>query len=69
MPWQHIRISRFGGPEVLELAEQPTLPEPRADEVRIKVLAAGTGLPIPSFGVDAIRTSKADCRSHQATTS
>jgi NADPH:quinone reductase-like Zn-dependent oxidoreductase len=43
MPWQHIRISRFGGPEVLELAEQPTLPEPGPDEVRIKVLAAGTG--------------------------
>ena len=43
MPWQHIRISRFGGPEVLELAEQPTLPEPGPDEVHIKVLAAGTG--------------------------
>ena len=43
MPWRHIRISRFGGPEVLELAEQPTLPEPGPDEVRIKVLAAGTG--------------------------
>jgi NADPH:quinone reductase-like Zn-dependent oxidoreductase len=22
MPWQHIRIARFGGPEVLELAEE-----------------------------------------------
>ena len=43
MPWQHIRISRFGGPEVLELAEQPTLRDPGPDEVRIKVLAAGTG--------------------------
>jgi NADPH:quinone reductase-like Zn-dependent oxidoreductase len=43
MPWQHIRISRFGGPEVLELAAQPTLPEPGPDEVRIKVLAASTG--------------------------
>jgi NADPH:quinone reductase-like Zn-dependent oxidoreductase len=43
MPWQHIRISRFGGPEVLELAEQPTVPNPGPDEVRIKVLAAGTG--------------------------
>src|SRR5271169_1209259 len=43
MPWQHIRISRFGGPDVLELAEQPTLPEPGPGEVRIKVLAAGTG--------------------------
>ena len=43
MPWQHIRISRFGGPEVLELVEQPTIPDPGPGEVRIKVLAAGTG--------------------------
>lgn len=43
MAWQHIRIPRFGGPEVLELAEQPTIPDPGSGEVRIKVLAAGTG--------------------------
>ena len=43
MSWQHLRISRFGGPEVLEVVEEPTLPEPRSEEVRIKVLAAGTG--------------------------
>ena len=43
MPWQQIRISRFGGPEVLEFLERPTLPKPGPDEVRIKVLAAGTG--------------------------
>ncbi len=43
MSWQHIRISRFGGPEVLELAEQQTVPDPGPGEVRIKVLAAGTG--------------------------
>jgi NADPH:quinone reductase-like Zn-dependent oxidoreductase len=42
MPWQHIRISRFGGPEVLQMAEEPAMPEPGAGEVRIKVLAAGT---------------------------
>jgi NADPH:quinone reductase-like Zn-dependent oxidoreductase len=41
--WRHIRISRFGGPEVLELVEQDAIPEPAAGEVRIKVLAAGTG--------------------------
>jgi NADPH:quinone reductase-like Zn-dependent oxidoreductase len=35
--------TRFGGPEVLELAEQPTIPDPGPGEVRIKVLAAGTG--------------------------
>jgi NADPH:quinone reductase-like Zn-dependent oxidoreductase len=43
MAWQHLRISRFGGPEVLEVAEESTIPEPGVGEVRIKVLAAGTG--------------------------
>ena len=43
MPWRHIRIARFGGPEVLEAAEEPTIPEPGAGEVRIKVTDAGTG--------------------------
>jgi NADPH:quinone reductase-like Zn-dependent oxidoreductase len=43
MSWQHVLISRFGGPEVLELAEESTIPNPGPGEVRIKVLAAGTG--------------------------
>lgn len=43
MPWHHIRIAHFGGPEVLELVEQPAIPEPGPGKVRIKVLAAGTG--------------------------
>ena len=43
MPWQHISIARFGGPEVLDLSERSTVPEPGSGEVRIKVLAAGTG--------------------------
>ena len=43
MAWQYIRIAQFGGPDVLELAEQPTIPVPGRGEVRIKVLAAGTG--------------------------
>src|SRR5271155_484193 len=43
MPWQHLRISRFGGPEVLQVVEEPSIPEPGPGEVRIKVLAAGTG--------------------------
>jgi NADPH:quinone reductase-like Zn-dependent oxidoreductase len=43
MSWKQIRISLFGGPEVLELVEQAVIPEPGAGEVRIKVLAAGTG--------------------------
>jgi NADPH:quinone reductase-like Zn-dependent oxidoreductase len=43
MSWQHVRISRFGGPEVLELADETRIPDPGPGEVRIKVLAAGTG--------------------------
>ena len=43
MPWQQVRISRFGGPEVLQMVEEPTIPEPGPGGVRIKVLAAGTG--------------------------
>jgi NADPH:quinone reductase-like Zn-dependent oxidoreductase len=43
MTWQHIQIARFGGPEVLDLVEEATLPEPGPGEVRIKVAAAGTG--------------------------
>ncbi len=43
MAWQHLRISRFGGPEVLQLVEESAIPEPGPGEVRIKVLAAGTG--------------------------
>jgi NADPH:quinone reductase len=43
MAWQSIRIARFGGPEVLDRAEHQTIPVPGPGEVRIKVLAAGTG--------------------------
>src|SRR6202142_1377961 len=43
MPWQHLRISGFGGPEALQIVEDPTIPDPGPGEVRIKVLAAGTG--------------------------
>src|SRR5471032_2318924 len=43
MSWQHIRVSRFGGPEVLQMVEESAIPEPEPGEVRIKVLAAGTG--------------------------
>jgi len=43
VPYSHVRISRFGGPEVLELVEEPAIPEPGRNEARIKVLAAGTG--------------------------
>ncbi len=43
MSWQHVRISRFGGPEVLQVVMDSTIPEPACGEVRIKVFAAGTG--------------------------
>lgn len=43
MPWQHLRISGFGGPEALQIAEDLTVPDPGPGEVRIRVLAAGTG--------------------------
>ncbi len=43
MKYQHIVIDRFGGPEVLRLVDESGLPEPNAGEVRVKVIAAGTG--------------------------
>jgi NADPH:quinone reductase-like Zn-dependent oxidoreductase len=43
MSWQAVQIRRFGGPEVLELVELPGVPRPGPGEVRLKVLAAGTG--------------------------
>jgi NADPH:quinone reductase-like Zn-dependent oxidoreductase len=43
MKYKHIVISRFGGPENLSLVEDE-LREPQANEVRVKVLAAGVSL-------------------------
>lgn len=39
-----IVVTRYGGPEVITVAEQER-PKPRAGEVRVKVLAAGVSLP------------------------
>ncbi len=39
MSYKRIVITKFGGPEVLKLIEESTLPEPGAGEVRVKVLA------------------------------
>jgi NADPH:quinone reductase-like Zn-dependent oxidoreductase len=43
MSYKHVIVRKFGGPECLEVVEEPALPEPRPGEVRVKVLAAGTG--------------------------
>ncbi len=38
--YQRVMLSDFGGPEVLTVVEEQGLPEPKAGELRIKVLAA-----------------------------
>jgi len=38
MGYKKVVIKEFGGPDVLEVIEEPTLPEPEFGEVRIKVL-------------------------------
>jgi NADPH:quinone reductase-like Zn-dependent oxidoreductase len=40
MTYQHILVTRHGGSEVLQLAEDH-LPEPQTGEVRVKILACG----------------------------
>jgi NADPH2:quinone reductase len=37
-------VQRYGGPEVMRLAEEE-IPEPKSGEVRLKVLAAGVAMP------------------------
>ncbi len=39
MSYKRVIITEFGGPEVLKLVEEETLPEPGPGEVRLKVLA------------------------------
>jgi NADPH:quinone reductase-like Zn-dependent oxidoreductase len=43
MTYSYVEIESFGGPEVLKIKQRDSLPEPKAGEVRVKVLAAGTG--------------------------
>ncbi len=40
MKYKQVVVTRHGSPEVLQVVEKP-LPEPRAGEVRVEVLAAG----------------------------
>ncbi|MEM7375370.1 MAG: medium chain dehydrogenase/reductase family protein [Bacteroidota bacterium] len=39
MRYKRVIITKYGGPEVLTVVEEPKLPEPKANEVRIKVLS------------------------------
>lgn len=41
--WKHVDVIAFGGPENLRVETENGLPEPAPGEVRVKVLAAGTG--------------------------
>lgn len=43
MGYQHVVVTAKGGPEVLQLVTEAVLPEPGPGEIRVKVLAAGTG--------------------------
>jgi NADPH:quinone reductase-like Zn-dependent oxidoreductase len=40
MSYKRVVIEKFGGPEVLSLVGEPVLPEPEANEVRVKVLVS-----------------------------
>ncbi len=39
MRYKRVVITKFGGPTVLEVVEEPDLPEPKDGEVRVRVLA------------------------------
>ena len=44
MRHKRVVVTRYGGPEVIAVLEED-VPVPKAGEVRVKVLAAGVGLP------------------------
>lgn len=44
MRHKRIVVSQYGGPDVLHVVEEEA-PEPRADEVRVRILAAGVAMP------------------------
>lgn len=43
MPYRHVDVVAFGGPENLRVVTEPELPQPAPGEVRVRVLTAGTG--------------------------
>jgi NADPH:quinone reductase-like Zn-dependent oxidoreductase len=44
MRYKRVVVTQYGGPEVITITEED-IPTPKASEVRVKVLAAGVGLP------------------------
>jgi NADPH2:quinone reductase len=44
MKYKRVIVTHYGGPDALQVVEE-TLPEPKAGEVRVQVLAAGVALP------------------------
>jgi NADPH2:quinone reductase len=44
MKHQRVVVDRYGGPEVLQVVDED-VPEPKAGEVRVRVLAAGVAMP------------------------
>ena len=38
MTYKRVIVKEFGSPEVLEVIEEPNLPEPKSGEIRVKVL-------------------------------
>ena len=44
MKYTRIIVTHYGGPDALQVVEEEC-PEPKAGEVRVKVLAAGVSLP------------------------
>jgi NADPH:quinone reductase-like Zn-dependent oxidoreductase len=44
MRYKRVVVTQYGGPEVITTTEED-IPNPKAGEVRVKVLAAGVGLP------------------------
>ena len=44
MKHTRIIVTHYGGPDALQLIEEPC-PEPKSGEVRVRVLAAGVSLP------------------------
>jgi hypothetical protein len=53
MHHKRVVVTRYGGPEVIAVIEED-IPTPKAGEVRVKVLAAGVGLP-DVLEIDVIR--------------